>query len=105
MSTILLVVPAGDPLGLLRLGPCGTRPPIAYRHRRDPEPEGWGPWVTYTIGHLAVATEAAREALGPVAAYAEQLLDATSDDRQYAPWLTAGELRRARAALAPVKED
>lgn len=38
---VILVPAAGDPLGLLREGPCGARPPTACRAVPG---EGWLPW-------------------------------------------------------------
>jgi hypothetical protein len=48
---ILLVPEEGDPHGLLKLGPCGARPPMAFvwkpSYLRLPQPEGrWIAWST-----------------------------------------------------------
>lgn len=44
---VLLVPEEGDPHELLREGPCGARPPMAYRFRKEdttwrPDPGRWG---------------------------------------------------------------
>ena len=48
---ILLIPEEGDPHGLLKEGPCGARPPMAFvwkpSYLRLPQPEGrWIPWST-----------------------------------------------------------